>query len=208
MSKKISCFLVLTLIFIFMSSSVVLANDTDVISIQEYEQAIKAEFEKYDIDYEITDYDPNVTLTRDMLNIDLAKAKEIAGGFRNIQVIDACERSEIITPYMMPITKTYRKDFLINPAPIFRATIRVDVNLTYDGSNMEIISVNSKRAYQNGYALNFVSWTTRSIVVNTSNNYFGVDVTGAIKFQYTDPQTGITQTYTENNLNLQWGQRL
>lgn len=206
MLKKYSRFLALTLIFVFMSSSVVLANNTEVISLQEYEQAMKAEFEKYNIEYEISDYDQNVTLTKNMLNTELAKAKEIALGFRNIQVIDASEKPAIITPKYMPITRTYTKDFLINPMPICRATIRGDVNLTFNGSDMEIISVNSKRAYQNGYAMNFVSWTTRSIIVNTSNNYFAVDATGTIKFEYQDPKTGITQTYTDNNVSIGWGQ--
>jgi hypothetical protein len=108
----------------------------------------------------------------------------------------------------MLINATYTRDFPFNPTYLFRATIRGEVNLTYNGSNMDIVSVNSKKAYQYGSSLNFDNWKTSNITVTTSNNYFAVNIKGSLTFSYTDPLTGLKASHTYNNVEFQWGQRL
>lgn len=58
------------------------ANDNQVITFDEYYSTLQNEYSKYNILYEIDEYDDTFIFTRDILDEQIAIAKEFAEGFR------------------------------------------------------------------------------------------------------------------------------
>lgn len=194
MKKIISMILSLTLLFCLSSTAFAAGGET--ITIEEYETALKEEYEKYGVEVEILDYDENIELTREMLNTAL---NGVTAFVNSIEISDAGTHVEIgISPFSMPVTKTVYRYWTY--AYIYgSADMRTQVTGTVDAQNSHMILVSSHSTYQCGAFVNFSSWTTTSETVSLnvpSEGYVRVNVNGRITFSYADPLTGITTGYT------------
>lgn len=79
------------------------------------------------------------------------------------------------------------------------AYIQSEANVTVNGSNGDIVSVNSSSSYQLGGYLNFDGWTTTDMRVfknQPSAGYVTMNVTGRLATSYTDTFTGMKHGYT------------
>ena len=66
------------------SSLAFAAEDTNVVSIQDYENTLKAAYAQYGMEFDVLDSNGNATVTRDMLNKDLAKVEKVRIASRSL----------------------------------------------------------------------------------------------------------------------------
>lgn len=174
-------------------------GESEFISIEEYKSAIKEAGEKYGVDCEVLDYNPDIQLTKEMLEKAINDIRLSAESFEVQQVTLNVEDGNISTR-SMPVTKDVYGTFKIKDF-YGEATIRVDANVTVNAQNGNVMSVNSTNAYQTGFFINFTSWQTTSIskrLNSPSNGWITLTVSGRATFSYADPWTGITTGYTHN----------
>lgn len=200
MKKIIRC-LTLAMVLIVSCYSFAFADvDTSYVSIQEYENSLKAAYAQYGIEFSVLDSNGNVTVPRTILNTDLAKVEKVAKSFKitDIKVVQDNTAANSIMPLSMFYNKTVYKDWTIFNA-YGSATMRSEANVTIDGSNSNIAAVNSKSTYQLGTFVNFDSWTTTNMTVTKNSPSTGsikMVVSGRATFSYADPLTGIKTGYT------------
>ena len=205
MKTKFNILLVITLFTITLFSSFAYANEiTKHISIKEYERILKAEYAKYGVEMKVLDYDENKNITRDVLNDELAKVEYIANSFKVTDVYNnepinfSISSLDVIAPLGIFYNKTVFANWIISNA-YGNANMRSEANVTIDGGNSNIVSINSKSTYQVGSFINFDNWTTTSMVVtpnSPSTGYIKMDISGRATFSYADPYTGIKTGYT------------
>ena len=202
MKKVLSVILVFSLCFSFSS----LAFAEQFVSIEEYEAAIQAEGEKYGVSCEVLDYDPQVNITTEMLENALDEIRTYA---QSLKV--ECDSKAIVAeslssqvknaqPKLMPIDADVYTIFIVSSS-YGSADMRAEANVTVDGQNDYVISVNSTNVRQSGAFVNFVSWDTIDITTtknSPSTGWIEMDITGAITFSYADPFTGITTGVTND----------
>lgn len=179
----------------------------DVVSIEEYEAAIKAEGAKYDIDCNVLSYNPDTKITAEMLDYAVNNVRAYA---KSIEKDTQQAPGEITTPVnpvtdsigirSMPISKDVSGYFTVNNA-YGSASMQADANVTVDARNSTVISVNSTDIYQNGAFVNFDSWETKSVSSKRNSPLTGwitLTVKGRATFSYSDPVTSIKTGYTQN----------
>ena len=199
--KRFVKFVSLITMVVMAFSSVAFAAE-DVVTIEEYERALAAEYAKYGVEFKVLDYDDDITLTRDTLNNQLAKVEQVANSFKIIEVTDDINSSlatQNISPLAMYYDKDVYKDWTVSNA-YGSATMRSEANVTMNGSNNEVISINSYETYQHGTFVNFDDWQTTSMTVkkNSTKGYIDMTIKGRVTFSYADPYTGIKTGYTSN----------
>lgn len=208
--KKLSRIMLTVCMSICMAFSVFagVPSQDNVVSIDEYTAAIKAEGAKYGIECNILNYDPDVQLTEEMLAYAINNVRVYAKSMKtNEQDVNIVGTSNMISPYSMPVTRNLIGDFTI--ANLYgTANMRVDANVTIDINNDNVISVNSLDAYQIGAFANFQSWELTNISAtknSPSTGWIKVRVQGRVTFSYADPVTSVTTGYTskvDRNVNI------
>ncbi len=173
-------------------------EDKNVVSIEEYEQAVQAEAVKYGIEYEVLNYDPDKVLTKDTIEKGVNDVRIYAESFQVMQ--KDTEATSAKAMRVMPLDKDVSKRFLIASA-FGTAEMMLDANVTVDAQNAYVMRVNSVEAYQSGLFSGFKSWTTTSIssrLNSPSQGWVSFTVNGRATFSYADPITGIENGYTSN----------
>lgn len=200
MRKKIKC-LTLAMVLVVSFYSFAFADvDTTYVSIQEYENSLKDAYAQYGIEFCVLDSNGNTTMPRTVLNTELEKVEKVAKSFKitNIQVVQDNTVVNSVTPLSMFYDKTVHSNWLIQNL-YGHAGMRSEANVTINGSNDNIVAVNSKDTYQKGAFINFDEWTTTSMTVTKNlpkNGSIRIVVSGRATFSYADPITGIKTGYT------------
>lgn len=179
----------------------------DIISIEEYKAAIKAEGAKYEIDCNVLSYNPDIKITAEMLDYAVNNVRVYAESIEK----DTEQASKDITTTVnpatdsigvrsMPLSKDVSGYFTVSNA-YGSASMQVDANVTVDAQNNTVISVNSTDVYQSGAFVNFDSWKTKSVSSkrnSPSTGWITLTVKGRATFSYADPVTSITTGYTHS----------
>lgn len=208
--KKITCFFMsMCMLFYFATVSLAAPNE-DIISIKEYEAAVKMVGEEYGIELFLLDYNPSVQITKEILayemddlrlTLQMAKpVKKQTNLFSNKKISifpDSPQR-------VMPVTRYFSNSFTVScPLVNGQAVFLVSANVTTDAQNYYVISVNSITAHQVGNFTNFDGWITDSISTtrnSPSQGYITATVRGRATFSKTGSISGnkIGRTETVN----------
>ena len=88
-----------------------------------------------------------------------------------------------------------------SPSGFGYADILITVNYTENVQDGDFVSVNSCGSRQYGSALNFRSWQDNGNTVGIGREGYWIcgNVYGTLTIAYTDPNTGITATYTSDH---------
>ena len=216
MKKFVS--VVLTLCLCMSSGITALAADSsesEVISIDEYTATLKAEAAKYNIDCEVLSYDPEIQITRAMLNDEIKQLSLFASTPKTYVVAtpDILESTDLGASgtihtndndsqlRSMPVRRYLSTTFSVGSnSPIGRATIKVKVDVHVNVQNGNVMHINDISIYQTGYALNLESWTLNSYSyrLNKPNNgWVAITIYGAAIFSVTNPSSGVKVSYTD-----------
>ena len=112
----------------------------------------------------------------------------------------AAESDSSVSPRSMPVTRTLYEDFEVNEYFLGKADMRVEVNVTVNVQNGDVMSINSVKVYQYGTYYNFLDWQTVSVeryMNNPNRGWIKLIIRGNITFEYTNPITGSTYGQTE-----------
>lgn len=200
MKKMMSILMILCMI---MTSNVIVFAEEQYVTIEEYEAAICEEAERYDIVCNIIDYDPEIKITKEMLQKGIDNVREYA---KSVHTTNECYVSkeidvvDSINPYLMPVTRNVYGYFQIKNV-YGNARMCVEANVTIDLQANNVMYVNSIESYQLGAFVNFTSWSESSITYKMNSPSAGsinVVVKGRATFSYADPVTGITTGYTSS----------
>lgn len=186
-------------------------NSGEVISFQEYYDAMKTLFAEYGIRYEILSSDENFVYTRELLDTQLAEtraalektASNTSVSFA-INEVESTEQNlgETSVQALMPYdyTETY-DEYIMSPSAVGGANFTMTLNATADAQYGTFLSVKSYSFKQNGRYLNFKSWTETSKGYTFSSDRTACTVTfsGELVVEYTEPTTGITGGYTSSH---------
>ncbi len=171
-------------------------TDVNIITIEEYETALKAEGKKYGIMCEVLNYNPSMQITTTMLKNALNDLRSSAKSFQ----VTSSNISPVYNPNrVVPIRDTFSNNFQVSCPPYGYAYIKVEIDATVDQQNSSVITVHSANAYQSGAFVNFDSWETKNISIMTNNPNVGMvtaKVKGNARFSYADPVTGVTTGMT------------
>ena len=176
-----------------------------IISIAEFEEKMQEECEKYNIGYEVLEYDPNVQITQADLDASLQRVRE----YGEKKLIEAetdesemvqNEESQVPGPArIMPVTKNRSQTF--NVTNVFgTGHFKLTTNVTVNAQNNGIISVNSYKVQKSGLSLNLDSYKINKITYTKdkpSTGWVSFNVDGVCEFVYTDPLLGLTASYTD-----------
>lgn len=180
------------------------ASDNQVITFDEYYSTLQNEYSKYNILYEIDEYDDTFIFTRDIMDEQIAIAKEFAEGFRieaemEKPKLDKCRSNytAAISPRtVMPVnffwsgTVSILSDSIAAPGGIdLYATCSGQLNL---GHNSIMAKSTSLRET---YGIN-VGANNATISASTSGSIITVTISGSIKFTWNAPG-GITSSATK-----------
>lgn len=202
MKKRLVSLIMGTIMVVSCGFSSFAAENKKVYTIQEYEEILQAEGEKYGIDCEVQDYDPNVEITEEVLERGLENLKRYAES-REVdeETLEKTNLEEgVKVSRVAPINRVRTASFSVSNA-YGRATMVCEVDATMDIQGGNIMYVNSIKVYQQGSFLNFQSWTTTSTSYtknSPSRGWVQVAVKGRATFSYADPVTGILTGYTSN----------
>ena len=214
MKKKIIAVLIsISLVFSMSVPAFAAEQSTDdtVISFETFYEALRSEYEKFGITFEVIERtDPDFVYTQGLLDNKIAEIRETMLNSHvmestGIEIVDSSIASNSITPYSyMPAEITYQHLQLLQcPAAgdLAWATICLEVVALVDGQYDDLMSIISYSSFQKGPYLNFVSWTQRSITVdpNYYNNSIWASVTGLMTVEYTDPYIGMLVGYTSEH---------
>ena len=179
------------------------------IDIETYEKIMKEEYLKYGIDYEINSYEPDLVITLDMLNNQLKEVEAFSSQstasdeihiYETIDCNDSSDSLQRIMPVKRTITGDHTFQNKLNDVVVGYAMIRFSVDVTMDANTEYFISIDGHESYQYGIAVNFDSWTETGFEVLDSpgNPVVRVHFTGRLSTTYTEPNTGISATLTQD----------
>ncbi len=175
---------ILFALFIFISFCPVYAEETSFISKEDYLSTLKNEAKKYNVDIEISEY-PDI-ITEDILSKDIQKVHDIASSFNTDSVrLSNNSNADISLASNMPVTADRYGYFDVTAGGFLSCTIKVTLNVTTNIDNHKVLSINSKRANQDGVAFGFSSWETYSISTKANSPKTGfveATVTGHCTF--------------------------
>ena len=153
---------VLFALLLSLSFCPVMAEDSSSLSKEDYLLALKEEANKYDVDINITEY-PEV-ITEETISEGVQQVRNIASTFEVNELHFKNEsKSNISLASNMPVTANRYGYFDVTVGGFLSCTIKVTLNVTTNIDNHKVLSVNSKRANQDGVAFGFSSWETYSI---------------------------------------------
>ncbi len=172
--------LLITLCLLLVSTNYIHA-ESHIFDENDYFYALKREAEKYNVQIDINKY-PDVinekTIAKGVKNV-----HDIASNFTVTQL--SFENQDISVASNMPVTKNRYGYFDVLAGPSLMCTIKVTLNVTTNMDNYTVLSVNSKRANQDGVAYGFISWETYSITTVENSPWKGyvyATVTGHATF--------------------------
>lgn len=170
------------------------------ISIEEYEARLKAEAQKYDIEYTVLNYDPEVELTESDLERAIEHLKDFNDSIKITPVKTMIVTKQGPTSTLsMPIEKTVYGAFGVS-CTYGQASMTLEADVTVDAQNSRVISVDRTEVYQEGMLFNFQDWVTTSITTKLNQPYVGWirgSVSGRLTCSYADPITGVQTGQTK-----------
>ncbi len=225
MKKFLSLFLVFVLSVSFLTpvyATTAIAspsNNTGVISFECYDAAVKAEYAKYHVKYECINYNKDFVFTQKLLDQKLQDINDTLSSFmydtetnsfmtyvqEPIQHVSDKHSSIIesaITPYAAyVILNKYFNVVATSPSGLGNAHIEIAVNTTQEVQSSSFVTINSCTSRQYGSAVNFKSWSDdgNTLKINSTRKWVSGNVYGTLVVQYTEPNTGITATYTSDH---------
>lgn len=214
MKKKIIAVLISISLLFSMSVPAFAAEpstDDTVISFETFYEALRSEYEKFGITFEVIERtDPDFVYTQGLLDDKIAEIRETMLNSHvmestGIEIIDSSIASNSITPYSyMPAEIPYQyMEVVYSPgaAGLAWATICLEVVALVDGQYDDLMGIISYTSFQKGSYLNFVSWTQRSMTVtpNYYNNSIRASATGLLTVEYTDTVIGMLVGYTSEH---------
>lgn len=193
----------------------------DIISFDEYSSAIKAEYEKYGIKYEILEEKEGIVLTKSLLERKLETARAQGELYMQEEASKQKEREIIerdfidisnIKPMVMYVNKTYYDyQTVTSPSKMGKAQICLEGQATADADTGVFLWVNYGKSYQSGPYINLKSWSEDSkdcflyTFPGTTVKFLALFVEGTLTVEYTDPDTGLLIGYTSSHtLNIMW----
>lgn len=182
------------------------------ISEETFFSALKAECEKYDIGFEIVKEGDEDSLTQEMLDDCI---NQLAYYAKSIEAIDLdtaydvyvdngdSETASISPAAYMPYEKTFKKtQRLYCPASTAAyADICLSVTAVVNADTNDLMSIKSYKTKQEGYFVNFVSWTQDSMKVtpNYAKDTISATATGTMVCQYTIPNANYVVGYSSEH---------
>lgn len=146
----------------------VFAEDDSILTIDDYNSALQEVANEYDVNVSVNDYSAIGEITQEKIDEAKESVKVFAESF---EIIESNEPVALTTNGPRRASKANRTRsgyFDVNCA-YGSATIKVTMTATIGLENYLITNVYNKKAYQDGVAINFSSWTTSSI--STTLNY-------------------------------------
>lgn len=168
------------------------------LTINDYLMQVQKVADEYDITVSVSDYDDSIPITQEVINRGIENLIEFAEG---LSIEDGDKSTEISYARVMASNKNIYQSFSITDGKYGTAQMKLHLNVTVDLQNSAVIRVNSSETYQQGYFMNFESWTPTGITTTVNNpsvGYVHTIVTGRATFSYADPITSITTGYTTN----------
>lgn len=215
MNRVIGLGLALAMCFsLFSSAYAVEEKNQNVISFEDYYQALKAEYAKYNVNLEILDHDDSFVYTKELLDEEIASLNSYmktadfdANTGRFINHVDCkahasennIEGQSLLRS--MPYTRNwYTYVTLRAPSPVpGSAEMEGAVNATENIQNNTFMYINKVSSRQYGNALNFESWTqtSNSLRIYHSTEIWGW-IFGTIVFVVNEPKTGTVYRNTSD----------
>lgn len=212
---------VLTWIMMIIGSSLAFAGASDtVITPDEYYATLKAEYSKYNISFEVNDYNPDFVYTRELLQTQLNDIRTQMSSVTNYDAekgvyVEKAEDYAISkvslsngSARVMPVTQYFTSTTKVeSPLKILGITmgwanIEQKVTTTIDAQSNYIMSIDGVTTRQYGTALNFQSWTQNSYTKNIGSGGKSMLCLsyGTLTIAYSDPVTGGSYTYTSDHM--------
>ena len=150
------------------------SRDNEIISFDEYYSAMKEEYAKYGITYEIYQKNDDYIFTKGVLRENLNNARQQGKIYKqqkedemkNIIELNkdlSVDNNNQYTTRIMPVTVTKQSyQTVSSPMYIGSAEICLETRATVDVNNDKWISVNYVTSYQSGAYVNFKSWVHNS----------------------------------------------
>lgn len=174
------------------------SQGSNIISIKEYESAMKELYSKYGVEYEVVEENEDVILTQSLLEEQLIISEKQLRDAKNITVF---EDVPSFTPYaLMPYTYNKTVNVKVNsPAGMGSANFDINLKATADAQYGRFISVTSYTCVQRGAYVNFKSWRQTSKSVTMDGRHCTPYFKGELTIQYLEPRTGMTVGYTSKH---------
>lgn len=193
MKRYISIFLVFSIIFSFcvIPASAVVTDDTE-ITFEYFYNTLRAEYQKYGVDFAIENPNYDYTYTMGFLNQELGKAQSFCEGI-HIEVQDTPTSSSqgVAVPASIPAYYSFSKNVNITSnsitAPGF-VTITVYCSGQVDLQNAAVMSYNY--GMSEGASLNLAENNTYvSAGILSTGKKVSIALQGSVKFSWTEPTT-------------------
>ena len=197
------------------------ATDDQIISFEEYFDAVHAEFAKYGIDYQVLEKNDDFVFTQKILDDRLTEIREAMSQTSVSNNTDcdfnAATTVTTITPRtstsgssstnaarIMPVEQVYQyQQYLECPvAPgLAWAYICIEVVALVDAQGGNLMSIEDYSSFQKGFYLNFVNWEQRSMEVEPDymTGSFTATVNGKLTVEYTEPHSGLLVGHTSEH---------
>ena len=180
---------------------------TSHISEETFFNTLKSECAKYDIDFEIISKGNEEALTQEMLNDCINQLTYYASSAESIDLDISYDESDednsISLASYMPYEKTFKKtQRLYCPASTAAfADICLSVTAVVNADTNDLVSIKSYKTKQEGYFVNFVSWTQESVKVtpNYAKDTISATATGTMVCQYTIPNANYVVGYSSEH---------
>ena len=180
---------------------------TSHISEETFFNTLKSECAKYDIDFEIISKGNEEVLTQEMLNDCINQLTYYASSAESIDLDISYDESDednsISLASYMPYEKTFKKtQRLYCPASTAAfADICLSVTAVVNADTNDLVSIKSYKTKQEGYFVNFVSWTQESMKVtpNYAKDTISATATGTMVCQYTIPNANYVVGYSSEH---------
>lgn len=216
MKKFLSFGLALIVLLSFPVSSYAFGESKEtVISFDEYIQALKREYENYNISLKVLEYNESYVYTQELLDGQIAQLNNYMetvefdsdmGCFITYATPVFHMEMNLPGPMSLPHTRNYYYASTVHaPGTLYpgSAELRIQVNTTEDVQSGNFMSVNSVISYQYGYAVNFDSWTHMSHTANIANylnpsQVYG-SVLGRLVCSLIEPKTRMRLTSTSDH---------
>ncbi len=207
MKKYIRNFSLLLVIVLYIPCTVFASgNDDEIISFDEYYTALKDEYAKYGMDFEILDADEEVIFTQEILNEQIEIAKEFRNGLKvkahnTYDVNNPVETKEyMVQPRrIMPVDYNWGTSYTISSPDSYRVPGYMDVYIgVYGEVNVQNSLVMSYYGYwREDFSMN-VSSTGLDVTTRKTDGGVSIYVVldGSVRFSWTEPTTNITQSTT------------
>ncbi len=187
-------------------------SKSEMISFDDYYHAMKAEYAKYGIKYEIIQSNHDINFTKELLDKQLSTARYQGEEYIKQQQEETQQAEKVAISYIqnmsarsiMPVQITDISDHTFkSPSGMGEVGVRLKSTATYDVNGGRFIGVDSYSSYQYGTYVNLKSWTVTdetctiaSLGDGLYNNCIRHYVRGLLVIEYTEPNTGLLVGYT------------